>query len=215
MNTFTTISVSSARITPGISFETQRPENIRMLLDFYQKAKNYVLIHGYKGEVEWCERRESFEFTTADVFFFEYVYVVLNAGMKEQVARKMYDKFCSELNIEVIGHPGKRKAIGAALNNYKSWFETIKSAGDDTVRIERMGELPWIGDITKYHLARNIGIDCVKPDRHLKRLAEQFRFETPLAMCVEIQKITGEKLGVIDVVLWRYCNLNGSCVKRA
>ncbi len=193
----------------------ERLESIKRLLEYYQNAKKFVLTHGYKSEVEWCERRESFEFTTTDVFLFEYVYVVLNAGMKEQVARRIYDKFCKELNIKVIGHPGKRKAIEAALKNYKNWFESVKSAGEATARIERLGELPWIGPITKYHLARNIGIDCVKPDRHLVRLAEQFQFETPLAMCIEIQNITGEKLGVIDVVLWRYCNLNGSNFKQA
>ncbi len=185
-----------------------------MLFEFYQKAKNYVLTHGYKDEVQWCEKRKSFEFTTADVFFFEYVYVVLNAGMREQVARKIYDKFCKELNINVVGHPGKRKAIEVALKNYKNWFEAVKSAENDTARIERLGELPWIGAVTKYHLARNIGIDCVKPDRHLTKLAEQFQFETPLVMCIEIQKITGERLGVIDVILWRYCNLNGSDIKQ-
>ncbi len=179
------------------------------ILEYYQEAKGYVLTHGHKDEVDCCKNREPVEYCTAATFFFEYVYVVLNAGMKEQIARKIYEKFCKDLDPNVIGHVGKRTAIRAALENYTNWFEVIKSAGNDEMKIERLKDLPWIGDITKYHLARNIGIDCVKPDRHLLRLAEQFNFSSPLYMCLEIQKQTGARLGVIDVVLWRYCNLTG------
>ena len=75
--------------------------------------------------------------------------------------------------------------------------------------------LPMIGPVTRYHLARNIGIDCVKPDRHLIRLASEAGYEMKdpqkgvEAMCRDIQKDIGdaEKLGTIDVVLWRACNL--------
>jgi hypothetical protein len=41
-------------------------------------------------------------------------------------------------------------------------------------------------------------------------MAKQFNFKSPLDMCIEIQKSTKEQLGVIDVVLWRFCNLEGS-----
>jgi len=66
------------------------------------------------------------------------------------------------------------------------------------------------GPITKYHLARNLGVDCVKPDRHLARLAERFGYGTPDAMCRAIQDELGGRLGTIDAVLWRYCNLRGT-----
>jgi hypothetical protein len=42
-------------------------------------------------------------------------------------------------------------------------------------RLEYLGSLPWIGAITKYHAARNFGVDCVKPDIHLTRLAALLR----------------------------------------
>ncbi len=185
------------------------------ILEYYQNAKNHVLTHGYKDEVEWCEKREAFEKCTSETFFFEYTYVVLNAGMREQIARKIYDRFCENLNHEVIGHKGKREAVRTAMQNYKEWFRMLKQLPDDKSRIDFLKGMSWIGDITKFHLARNIGIDCVKPDRHLVRLAEQFGFNTPHEMCVEIQRYTKERLGVIDVVLWRYCNLNGSNNKPA
>jgi len=185
------------------------------ILEYYNNAKNHILTHGYKDEVEWCEKREPFELCTPETLYFEYVYVVLNAGMKEQIARKIYERFCKDLDFNMIGHLGKREATRTGSGNYKMWFNSLQMLKTDMERIEYLKTFPWIGDITKFHLARNIGIDCVKPDRHLVRLAEQFGFKTPFDMCVEIQRYTNEKLGVIDVVLWRYCNLNGSSNKPA
>lgn len=179
------------------------------LITFYTNAKTHILGKGYGYEVEWCEKRESFDKCTSEAFFFEYVYVVLNSGMREQIARKIYDKFCENLNFDTIGHLGKRVAIRTLSHNYPGHFLNIKMLKTDQERIEYLATLPWIGNITKYHLARNIGIDCIKPDRHLVRLAEQFGFKTPQEMCKTIQDQTGQRLGVIDVILWRYCNLGG------
>lgn len=179
------------------------------LLDYYNNARSFILDSEYKSEMQWCENRPPFNETNKETFFLEYIYVVLNAGMREQVARKIYERFLKELDFNVIGHLGKRKAIMEASINYEEWFEQLQKSDD---KIEYLKTLPWIGDITKYHLARNIGIDAVKPDRHLVRLSEQFNYDTPMDMCLKIQETTGEKLGVIDVVLWRYCNLKGSVV---
>lgn len=180
------------------------------ILTYYQRAKNHIFNSEYIKEYEWCLKREPFENCTPETFFFEYVYVVLNAGMKEQIVRKIYENFCKDLDINVIGHIGKRKAVDTAIGNYKMWFGSLQLLPTDEARIEYLKELPWIGNITKFHLSRNIGIDCIKPDRHMVRLADKFGFETPLDMCLEIQRYTKERLGVIDVILWRYSNIKGS-----
>ena len=73
-----------------------------------------------------------------------------------------------------------------------------------------METLPWIGPITKYHLARNLGIDVAKPDRHLVRLAKRFGYNESTGvqqMCEELAERTRDRIGVVDVVLWRYANL--------
>lgn len=176
------------------------------IIKFYQKARKFIIAKGFENDIKWCESLK-LEETTATRFFQEYIWCVLNAGMREQVARKIYDRFIKRLDLETIGHLGKREAINTGLKNYKIWFEKLLKSDD---KIDFLESLPWIGKITKYHLARNIGIDCVKPDRHLKRIAERFGFQDPLEMCKEIQKITNERLGVIDVILWRYANLKGS-----
>jgi endonuclease III len=133
--------------------------------------------------------------------------------MKEQVARKIFDRFFEKMDLDQIKHGGKRNAINEAIYQYEDWFDQLKRSED---KIEYLDSLPWIGPITKYHLARNIGIDTVKPDRHLVRLAKRYGYNSPLELCKEIQKTIPESLGVIDLILWRYCNLNTKdCICRA
>ncbi len=66
---------------------------------------------------------------------------------------------------------------------------------------------PSIGPITSDHLAKNIGLDLVKPDRHLTRLSQAAGFTSPVDLCRAIADLTGDKLAVIDIVLWRYATI--------
>lgn len=75
---------------------------------------------------------------------------------------------------------------------------------------EALKALPFIGGITCFHLARNIGIDCVKPDLHLMRLANHFQFESPETMCDFLSELFEERVGVVDFVLWAYCAAFGT-----
>ena len=197
--------------------------NIRNpVFDIYIKA--YITLSEdpeYSKEIDWVNNIDPLEKQTPESFEFQYIWVVLNSGLKEQVARKIFNRFYEQLNkdfitespLDIIKHEGKRKAIlDFALYGIEKRFEELKSAEN---KIEYLKTLPWIGDITKYHLARNIGIDCVKPDRHLQRLSSYYGFESPYKMCIyirdEVDKIYPSleptKLGLIDLVLWRWCNL--------
>lgn len=176
---------------------------------FFIKANEYLCSHGYEWEIEYVRSIKPLNEQDSITFFREYVWVVLNAGMREQVARNIFNKFMEKMDLDKIRHIGKRSAIRSAIYEYEKWFEQLQKSEN---KIEFLDTLPWIGPITKYHLARNIGIDTVKPDRHLVRLAEGYGYKTPLELCQEIQKTIPEKLGVIDLILWRYCNLNaGDC----
>jgi 3-methyladenine DNA glycosylase/8-oxoguanine DNA glycosylase len=64
---------------------------------------------------------------------------------------------------------------------------------------------PFIGPVTQYHLARNLGFNVVKPDVHLVRLAKKFSFEDADALCSAISREVGLRKGLVDLVLWRYC----------
>jgi len=82
-------------------------------------------------------------------------------------------------------------------------------------QLEYLKSLPWIGDITKYHLARNLGLDVAKPDRHLMRLAKIFKYDDVQKMCQDVAERSKDRIGTVDVVLWRYCNLVPSCFEKA
>lgn len=175
------------------------------ILVFFYNAYTSIIDCGYGSEIDYIDSINPIEKQDPYTFFLEYIWVVLNAGMKEQVARKIYERYMENFDISTIRHPSKKRAIEGMMDNYhKKFAELMESAN----KIDYLESLPWVGPITKYHLARNTGIDTVKPDRHLVRLAEMFGFDNPLTMCKEIQKDNGTKLGTIDVILWRYCNLN-------
>jgi hypothetical protein len=70
-------------------------------------------------------------------------------------------------------------------------------------------KLPFIGPVTSYHLAKNLGIDVVKRDRHLVRLAVHLGFSSAEEMCGAFGDQVGEPISVVDIVLWRYCVLTG------
>ena len=156
---------------------------------------------------------------TPDFFFQQYAYVVLCSYWKEQYARKEWEKFLTTGNPDVISNTRKRAAIMQGVSHAEEWLTNLKRYigwdNEATYMICYLDNLPMIGPVTRYHLARNIGIDCVKPDRHLIRLASEagYNMQYPQKaverMCKDIQIGIGnaEKLGTIDVVLWRACNL--------
>ena len=174
-----------------------------LILDLFMKASDICIKHGYNGEIEHC-RNLKFENIDEGEFLNQYVWVVLSSGMQNQIAQKMYDKLIETGDVDTIKHPLKNKAIKKAFENYKYWFKKLKLADN---KVEYLGSLYFIGDITKYHLARNLGIDVAKPDRHLVRLAEEYGFKDAHEMCKYISDITEERIGVVDVILWRYSNL--------
>ena len=64
--------------------------------------------------------------------------------------------------------------------------------------------LPFIGVITKHHLAKNLGLDTIKPDVHLMRLANAERI-SPMALCARLAFQTGYRASTIDSIVWRAC----------
>ena len=67
--------------------------------------------------------------------------------------------------------------------------------------------LPFMGPATSYHLAKNLGLDVVKPDRHLLRITDVTGYQSPYEMCCDIAKVTSDKLSVIDLVIWRFATI--------
>lgn len=182
---------------------------------FYTTAKKYCIDNGFAQEIEFVTNniRHGFEQQTSEHFLLQYMYVVINSGMKNQIAEDIYKRALIN-GLTSIGHPGKRKAIKLAFWGHKQWFDQLKKLNTVKKKLDFLEGLPWIGKITKYHLARNIGIDVAKPDRHLVRIANRFDYNDIQKMCKDISEETGDRIGVVDVVLWRAMNLtNGKILE--
>ncbi|TAJ99279.1 hypothetical protein EPO44_10645 [bacterium] len=66
-------------------------------------------------------------------------------------------------------------------------------------------ELPGIGPITKFHLAKNIGLaDVAKPDIWLERAAKLCRAASVKQLTTYLTEAIGESHHILDVAIWHY-----------
>ena len=194
-----------------------RSSSTRQVIEFFDHAKNIVIANGYQPEIEYVQDRQ-FKDMNAESFAWEAAFVILaSSGLKEQIVRKNFEKFRDAIindfpdPFSEIANSRQREAIKLIWNNPEGILQQIHDQPSDANKIEFLDTLPQIGPITKYHMARNLGIDCIKPDIWLERLSEKYGFISPIEMCIAIQIERPEhRIGTIDVILWRYCNLTGS-----
>ena len=177
--------------------------------NFYEHIKDKLITNGYKKEIDWCQNIPPFEQQNKLTFFQEYCWVVINSGMKNKIAEKIFDNFWNNgknnFDFNMVGHPQKQKAIKEVYKRLDFHFEHLKSSKN---KLKYLKSLPFIGDITKYHLARNLGLDYAKPDRHLVRIADAFGYNNVQTFCKGISDLSGDKIGVVDIVFWRFATLN-------
>ena len=188
--------------------------------------KEFVIRAGYEHEIDW-QSDLNIEYITETDFLREAAWVVLSAGFRESVVRKCfqgvskaflhwrsakrinaYRKRCQNRAISVFGNRRKIKAITeivkrVANDDIECIKMKIKSRG-----VEYLQELPYIGPVTSHHLAKNLGLCVVKPDRHLVRMAHITGHNSPMEMCSEVAGSVGDSLAVVDLVFWRYATLN-------
>jgi len=174
--------------------------------DFYDSIKQFLEENGFKKEIDWCQNIPPLEKQDKLTFFQEYCWVVLSSGMKNTVARKIFIRFWDDGNFDfnIVGHPHKNKAIKEVYKRLDFHFEHLKTSKN---KLKYIKSLPHIGDITKYHLARNLGLDYAKPDRHLVRIAKAFGYNNVQTFCKDVSDLSGDKIGVVDLVFWRYATL--------
>ena len=172
----------------------------------YLDLKQSLIGNGYENDIIWAENVKKCELP--EDFVLQFIFVVCNSGMKAQIAQKIYERILimigSGQNIShAFGHKGKVAAMKYVIKNQNEIFSNYINSKD---KIEFCKTLPWIGDITKFHLAKNLGEDCVKPDRHLVRIANQYN-TNPFDMCQKLSDIIGDNLNTVDTVIWRAANL--------
>jgi hypothetical protein len=194
----------------------------------YFKAKDAVINSGFEAEIAWQEQRR-LDLVLESEFLREAAWVVLTSGFRESVVRGVFPElscaFCEWASAEAITSEeqrcrrdalkifGSHRKIDAILHTAK----IVHSLGFPQVK-ERLlrapmafiRSLPFMGDITSFHLAKNLGVPVVKPDRHLVRAAQMSGFSSPGEMCGAIAQIVGDPVGVVDVVIWRYATLTSA-----
>ena len=182
------------------------------LIEFYKHAKKVCISEGFEKEIQMVEERR-FDQITSDDFFREYAWVIINSGISNKAAISVFRKLMETRNIDVVKHPGKNKALKKADCEYLKWFNLLQDCKTDEKKIDYIQTLPYMGPATSYHFARNLGIDCAKPDRHLKRISWIFGYSEYVGcnlvfkvqdMCITISKETGDRIGTVDIILWRY-----------
>ncbi len=205
----------------GSEAEKFRPDVNAGPRAYYESAKTFAL-EFYPDEVSRIASIK-LEDVTPDFFFKEYVWVVHATGFSAGAVGKFIGKLgeaygpWSHLASEtmddmmprvakVCNNPAKAKSVHAVA---KLMAAGIISDGWDVWRRDRLStttklaELPYVGKVTCFHLGRNIGLlDCVKPDLHLVRLADQWGFATCEEMCDNMRGNDDVPLGIVDLYLW-------------
>ena len=213
--------------------QTQRkPIDHNRLAHFYLSAKEAVIEAGYADEIDWQEYVMSVEWNE-EIFLREAAWVVLSSGFRESVIRRCFpgittaflewssakkiiehEAACRSNALRVFGNRRKIDAIieiirRVANDGIESIRVSIHREGTSFIR-----EFPWMGPVTACHLAKNLGVPIVKPDRHLVRVASLAGYSSAEAMCNIIADVVGDAVSVIDVVIWRYATIANSKINK-
>jgi len=188
----------------------------------YVEAKGAVLSAGFGWEILWQQRRDRATLAEPE-FLREAAWVILSAGMSESVVRARFARIsacfldwssataiaaeadaCMAGALQVFAHRRKVQAIAevARILSRRGFPAIARELAIDAVSALR--QFPYIGPVTVFHLAKNLGCGTPKPDRHLSRLAAQLGYPCADALCAEIAAFVGDPPDVVDTVLWRH-----------
>lgn len=159
---------------------------------------------------------------TESLFLRELAWVILSSGFKEKVVRKIFPHIslcfcdwetaeeisrnrnvCESTALDVFKSKNKIKAIadGASLINDLGFLEIKNRMSVDVLSTLRM--FPFIGPITVFHLAKNIGYDVSKPDRHIVRLGNKHGYDDANEFCLAVSRMTELSVSFVDTIMWR------------
>ena len=193
-----------------------------LLIRRYLTIKRRLVAEGWADEIDW---QNDLDFQAIDEtdFLRESAWVVLSAGMSERVIRVKFPQLTAifadwrcgadivahrstmrRQALQCFGHRGKINGILAiAWMVADMGFARVKehiAHGRETF----LETLPYVGPVTALHLAKNLGLDVAKPDRHLVRVAKLAGYDSAASLCSRIAGLVGDRVSVVDLVLWRF-----------
>ena len=195
------------------------PLTTSTLVSRYLAAKRQVLERGYAWELVEQEKA-TVSHVSPQRFLDEYTWVVMSAGMSTTAVEARYPLVADALHrfwphsivadasaeyhaLSAFNHQSKVRAILSTASTLASMSaEQVASAVRESLTF--IESLPWMGPATSRHLAKNLGHQVAKPDRHLVRVAQAAGRSDCTEMCVEISEWLEEPVSVVDVVLWRW-----------
>lgn len=197
-----------------------------LLVDLYLDAKDFVIQAGYEAEIEWQDTVRLELVTESDVLR-EAAWVVMASGFRESIVRRLFPsvseaflgwrsatEICGQLDVcrsralAAFGHENKVRAICEIVEivDRQGIVEIRERVGRDGVKY--LQGWPYIGRITSYHLAKNLGVQTAKPDRHLQKIAQATGHRSAAHLCRRVADVIGDSVSVVDVVFWRYATLD-------
>lgn len=205
------------------SIEEFRPSFDSSPQEYFAKALKFAKAF-YQQEIDNISATK-FNEVTPEFFFREYIWVVHATGFSAKAVGKFMPRLLEAYGdwktlgkqrpdeaIErvrvVCNNPQKISAIHRMARTMSdvvdsgsmTWEDYREQALGST---EKMTKLPYIGKVTCFHLARNIGLlDSVKPDLHFVRMAEHWGFGDSVSMCKAMQGDSDLPLGIVDLILW-------------
>jgi hypothetical protein len=198
------------------------PGDLCSALGFFEVALRYTVEAGLHEELARQRSAHFADFTETQLLR-EAAWVILCSGFREAVVRRVFDhvslsfcdwesaeeiveqsSLCRQAALASFRHKRKVDALSKVaelvhLNGFASFKARVLADP-----IETLQSLPFIGPITAVHLAKNLGLDVAKPDRHLVRLTEWLGYTCASELCAQIASETGEQVKVVDLILWRY-----------
>lgn len=191
-------------------------------VELYRKAEREVRAAGFAWEIDWQRSRDFGTFSEPDLLR-ETAWVILCTGFRESVVRKRFDYislcFCDWESAQEISH-NRAVCIDTASIVFRNKRKLDAIAGVAEIICERgflelreqiqqqpidcLQTFPFIGPITSWHLAKNLGMNIAKNDRHLARTAVCCGYTDAHTLCNAVSACTGDPSSVVDIVLWRY-----------
>lgn len=175
---------------------------------------------------EW--RSERPENRTDRDLLAEYGWVVVSCGMTAHVTGRLWPRLTAAFRrwdpaavaaaprdvqveaLSVLKHPRKIGAILAfadSLDRHPGQMQRLAALPVPEV-LAWLQTLPWVGPVSRCHLARNLGWDVVVQTGPVVRLAACLGL-TPDQLVQETAARVGERIRVVDLVLWNWAHQVG------
>jgi hypothetical protein len=198
--------------------------HLRLHPIIYESARNWLIRHDPDGQpmLDWA-RRDLRPPATPEDLAGEIIWIILCAGRSAQAARTIERRVWAVIRegrpvVEAFGYRAKAAAMERAWRereqDFRSLAEILRS-GNETALVDWCGSIPFVGDDTKYQLAKNMGVAVCKPDIWLCRIAGiadrprrplRERFARCMDLCRALSEATGDSIAVIDSMIWLACN---------